>query len=470
MTSNTTQDALIIGGGLAGLTCALRLADQGVKVAVLEKGDSERYACNSRICGGAFHVSYRDVYEPPAALLNAINTLTQGFAKAELANTMAHHAATAVNFLKSKGVRYMKVGNASHRQTTLAPPIATKGRDYWHGRGGDVMLRTLQAALKQAGGTLLINTRALNLRMAGGACVGVEAEQNGARVNLDARNVVICDGGFQANHELLKAYITREPTKIRQRNAQTAIGDGLKMARAAGAQLTAMNRFYGHPLIQDALTNDDLWPFPVMDDLCVAGVVVDLSANRFVDEGLGGVYLANHIAGMDDPLAGTVIYDHPIWEGPGKAFLTPANPLIVSNGGTVHKANTLFELAQKAGLPAAALEATVAHYNAAVDAGATAQLTPARSVTRHQAWPIRTAPFYAARLVAGITYTMGGIAIDGDSRVLDHNNNPITGLYAAGACSGGLEGGEAAGYVGGLSKSATTGFRAAEHIAANRAR
>ena len=470
MASTTAFETLIIGGGLAGLTCALRLADKGVKVAVLEKGETERYLCNSRICGGAFHVSYRDVYEPPATLLNAINTLTKGFAKPEFADTMANHVATAVNFLKSKGIRYMKVGTAPHRQTTLAPPIATKGRDYWHGRGGDVMLRTLHAELKKSGGTLLVNTRVLNLRMAGGTCVGVEAEQNGARVNLDARNVVICDGGFQANHELLKEFVTREPTKIRQRNAQTAMGDGLKMAREVGAALVGMNRFYGHPLMQDALTNDDLWPFPVMDDLCVAGVMVDPSGKRFVDEGLGGVYLANYIAGMEDPLSTTVIYDHPIWEGPGKAFLTPANPLIITNGGTVHKANSIAELAQKAGLPAAALEATVAQYNAAVDAGTTAQLTPTRSTASHKAWPIRTAPFYAARLVAGITYTMGGIAIDSDSRVLDKNNNPITGLYAAGACTGGLEGGDAVGYVGGLGKSATTGFRAAEHIAANRAR
>ncbi len=470
MSTTHSYETIIIGGGLAGLTCGLRLAEQGVKVAILEKGETDRYLCNSRICGGAFHVSYRDVFEPPANLLNAINTQTHGFAKPEFAETMANHVATTVNFLKSKGIRYIKVGTASHRQTTLAPPIATKGRDYWHGRGGDVMLRTLHAELKKAGATLLLGTRALALRMSGAQCTGVEVQQNGARVSLDARNVVICDGGFQANHELLKEYITPEPAKIRQRNAQTAMGDGLKMARAIGAQLTGMNRFYGHLLIQDAMTNDDLWPFPVLDDLCVAGVMVDNSGQRFVDEGLGGVYLANHVAGLPDPLCSTVIFDHPIWEGPGKAFITPANPLIVTNGGTVHKANDIASLAQKAGLPTAALEATVAQYNAAVDAGSTAQLTPKRTTNNHKAWPIRTSPFYAVRLAAGITYTMGGIAIDTDSRVLDANNHPITGLYAAGCATGGLEGGDMVGYVGGLSKSSTTGFRAAEHIAANRAR
>ncbi len=470
MNTATSYETLVVGGGLAGLTCGLRLAEQGVKVAILEKGETDRYLCNSRICGGAFHVSYRDVMESPDILMNAMKGKTRGFSRQSFLDVMANEPGKTVNWLKSKGLRFIKVGDAPHRRTTLAPPIATKGRDYWHGRGGDVMLRTLHAELKKAGATLLLGTRALNLRMAGGQCVGVEAEQNGARVNLDARNVVISDGGFQANLDMLKEYISPAPEKIRQRNAQTAKGDGVKMARAAGAKLVGMNRFYGHVLIQDALTNDDLWPFPMMDEMCCAGVMVDTNGRRFVDEGAGGVYLANHIAGMQDPLSTIVVFDHPVWDGPAKEFITPANPLLVTNGGTVHKANTITELAQKLALPAGALEQTIAQYNAAVDAGTTAQLTPARSVSSHKAWPVRTAPFYAARLCAGITYTMGGIAIDGDSRVLDANDNPITGLYAAGCCTGGLEGGDAVGYVGGLSKSSTTGFRAAEHIAANRAR
>jgi fumarate reductase flavoprotein subunit len=470
MNTATSYETIIIGGGLAGLTCGLRLAEQGVKVAILEKGETDKYLCNSRICGGAFHVSYRDVAEPADVLMNAMKGKTQGFSRQSFLDVMATQAGSTVQWLRSKGLRFIKVGDAPHRRTTLAPPIATKGRDYWHGRGGDVMLRTLHAELKKAGATLLLGTRALSLRMAGSQCVGVVAEQNAAHVNLDARNVVISDGGFQANHELLKEYITPAPAKIRQRNAQTAMGDGLKMARQVGAALVGMNRFYGHVLIQDAMTNDDLWPFPLMDDLCCGGIMVDTAGRRFVDEGLGGVYLANHIAGMQDPLSTMVIFDQPIWEGPGKEFITPANPLIVTNGGTVHKAGSITELAQKLGLPSGALEATIAQYNAAVDAGTAPQLTPTRSTHTHKAWPIRVAPFYAARLAAGITYTMGGIVIDGDSRVLDANDNPITGLYAAGCATGGLEGGEQVGYVGGLSKSSVTGFRAANHIAANRAR
>mgnify|MGYP003335815444 FL=1 len=285
MNAATSYETLIIGAGLAGLTCGLRLAEKGVKVAILEKGETDRYLCNSRICGGAFHVSYRDVHEPPEVLMNAMKGKTQNFARQSFLDVMANNAGNTARWLRGKGLRFIKVGDAPHRQTTLAPPIAQKGRDHWHGRGGDVMLRTLHAELKKAGATLLLGTRALSLRMAGGACVGVEAEQQGKRVSLDARNVVISDGGFQANQELLREFVTREPAKIRQRNAQTATGDGLTMARQVGAALVGMKNFYGHPLIQDALTNDDLWPFPVMDDLCVAGVMVDTSGKRFVEIG-----------------------------------------------------------------------------------------------------------------------------------------------------------------------------------------
>ncbi len=68
-------------------------------------------------------------------------------------------------------------------------------------------------------------------------------------------------------------------------------------------------------------------------------------------------------------------------------------------------------------------------------------------------------------MCAGITYTLNGIAIDACSRVLDRDGGPIQGLYAAGSTTGGLEGGERVGYLGGLCKAAVTGLRAGEHIA-----
>jgi fumarate reductase flavoprotein subunit len=81
--------------------------------------------------------------------------------------------------------------------------------------------------------------------------------------------------------------------------------------------------------------------------------------------------------------------------------------------------------------------------------------------------PIARPPFYAIRLVAGISYTMGGIEIDAQARVIARDGAPFPDLYAAGACTGGIEGGPLGGYVGGFLKAATLGLIAGESVSAS---
>lgn len=464
-------EVVVIGAGIAGLVTALRLAEHGVKVLVLEKGAEERYPCNTRVAGGAFHVAHEDVADDPNLILEAISRRTRDSARADVVRALAFDVGGATQWLKSKGVRFIKVGHESYRKHTLAPPIAIKGRNYWEGRGGDVLLRTLGAELLTLGGQILRGTRAKRLTMRDGVCLGVQAEQNGIALDIAARAVVICDGGFHSNLDLLREFISPAPEKLMQRNAGTGGGDGLLMAREAGAQLTGLNRFYGHVLAREAMTNADLWPFPMLDFVCSAGIVVDADAQRFVDEGLGGVTIANAIAAQADPLGTTVIFDADIWNGPGREYLISANPTLTSNGGTLYTAASIPELAQQIGISAPALEKTVSDYNAAVANGTLDALVPRRSGKSTQPWPIQKAPFHAVQLCAGITYTMGGIAIDADARALDTKNEPIPGLYAAGCAAGGVEGGgsqEQVAYIGGLTRSTVFALRAANDIAVAR--
>ena len=79
-----------------------------------------------------------------------------------------------------------------------------------------------------------------------------------------------------------------------------------------------------------------------------------------------------------------------------------------------------------------------------------------------------TPPFFAIPICAGITNTIGGIAIDGHGRVKRPDGSVIAGLYAAGGATGGLEGGGALGYVGGLIKACVFGLRVAEDAARRR--
>jgi fumarate reductase flavoprotein subunit len=464
-------DVAIVGAGIAGLVTALRLAEHGVRSLVLEKGDQERYPCNTRVAGGAFHVAHRDVAEDPEIIRNAVATRTRGAAREDLVNALAGDIGSATQWLRSHGVRFIKVGHETYRRHTLAPPIATHGRNYWEGRGGDVLLRTLEAALVKAGGGILRGYRARQLLMDQGACTGVTAEHASGPVGISARAVVICDGGFHSDPQLMREFISPAPERLLQRNAGTGTGDGIRMARAVGAKLVGMDRFYGHVMARDALDNPDLWPFPMIDFVCAAGLVVDSTGRRFMDEGLGGVTMANRIARQADPLGATVIFDSAIWNGPGREYLIPANPTLVTNGGTLLTASDLPSLAAQIGVPAETLVDTVGQFNAAVAAGQEASLSPHRTTAQYKAMPIQGGPFHAVRLCAGITYTMGGLAIDADGHVLDEQEQPIPGLYSAGCAAGGIEGGRGDGavaYVGGLTRSTVFALRAANALARER--
>ena len=134
-------------------------------------------------------------------------------------------------------------------------------------------------------------------------------------------------------------------------------------------------------------------------------------------------------------------------------------------GGTLLRADDLAALARKLGIDPGRLADTVRGYNDAIATGALASLAPSRRTSRHQAHPLAVAPFYAAPVCAGITTTLGGIAINEHAQALHEDGSAIAGLYVAGGAAGGLEGGPEIGYVGGLVKSGVTALRAAEHIA-----
>ena len=347
----------------------------------------------------------------------------------------------------------------------LAPPRAPVAGQDWHGRGPDRLLGELRRRLEERQGRLLLGTRAVSLRMERGRVIGVTAHQDCKVLDLRAGAVVIADGGFPGNAELFREYIGPQPDRVLMRHAGTAIGDGLKMAADAGAALVGLDRFYGHLLSRDAMENKGLWPYPQIDAVATASIVVDQRGYRILDEGLGGISITNDLARLDNPLGATVICDAPIWETAGKTAQIPPNPQLLAAGGTLYQADTIEVLAEAAGLPPENLAATVADYNDAVRFNRLVTLLPERSTRSGAPRRIETPPFFAIPICAGITNTTGGIAIDGHGRVKRPDGSPITGLYAAGGTTGGLEGGGALGYVGGLIKACVFGLRVAEHAA-----
>ena len=465
MAEHLEFDLVAIGGGFAGLCAAVRGAELGLRTAVVEKGEDERYLCSSRWAGGIFHVSYHDVKLPPAELVGVIERATSGETEPELAAAIAADCARTVDWLAAQGAQFTSASPITWHRWTLGPPRAAVAGQDWQGRGPDLMIARLKDRLEQREGRLFLGTRATALRIADGRCAGVAARRNGTEMALSARAVVIADGGFPGDPELFRRHIGPRPDRVLQRHAGSALGDGLRMAEAAGAATTRLDRFYGHLLSRDAMDNEGLWPYPQIDAVATAAIVVDRNGQRLLDEGLGGISITNDLARLEDPLCATVICDSAIWETAGRAAQIPPNPQLVRGGGTLHQADTLAALAEAAGFEPAELRATVAAYNEAVRNGALASLSPPRSARSGNPKPIETAPFFAIPICAGITNTFGGIAIDGHGRVRRPDGSLFDGLYAAGGCTGGLEGGGALGYVGGLIKACVFGLRAAEDAA-----
>jgi len=465
-----SADIVIVGGGLAGLAAAIRAAEQGLKPIVLEQGTDEKYLCNSRITMGVFQVALHDMLGGAESLAKAIDEASRGYVDGALRDRYAAEAGPALRWLFGQGIRTINAGAATRSLATLAPPVPRRPGLDWNGRAGDVMLRTLVARLETLGGSLRRGVRARELITEGERCVGVMATSGQATHRFDSRAVVLADGGFASNPDLLRRFVSKHPERLLQRNAKAGNGDALLMAEAIGAKLTDMECFYGHVQARDAMRNPGLWPYPTIDFPIAAGLAVDCNGERFTDEGLAGVSIANAIARLDDPLGAVAIFDETIWQESGKTYVMSTNPFLVETGATFYRGDTVDAAAAQAELPAATVAATVDAYNRAVASKSLDRLDPPRSADFGHIWgskalPIMRPPFYAVPLCSGITYTMGGLAVDPDARVLHQSGRAIDGLYAAGGTIGGLEGGPVTGYSGGLAKALTFGKIAGESAA-----
>ena len=463
-----TYDLITVGGGFAGLTAAVRATELGLRAAVVERGAGEHYMCNSRVCTGVTHIAFLDPKEPEDKLYKQIQAATADIARVDLARCFAVNGARTLAWLTEHGAEF---GDAPHRYR--GPPMLVPAREMragldWEQSGPNLFLKGLRRRFEAAGGEMILETEAVALVMADDACVGLDVVGPSGASRLQATAVVLADGGFQAGRELLARHITAHPESLCQRNVETGVGDGLRMAEQVGAELVGLDMFYGHVLSRDAMTDARLWPYPQLDALCAGAVVVDATGRRFADEGLGGISLVNTIARLDDSLGAVAVFDAAAWQDAKSADIVPPNPSLVENGGTIWQAASLEELASLADLDRDALLATVVAHNDAIDSDTFEELDPPRSVAIYSAKPIKQAPFHAIPLCAGITVTMGGIAVDGAARVVRPDDSPIPGLYAAGSTIGGIEGGPCAGYVGGLIKAFLLGLVAAESAAASK--
>jgi succinate dehydrogenase/fumarate reductase flavoprotein subunit len=430
---------VIVGGGLAGLTAALRATELGAQATLLEKGDRPG---GSFIYSSGYVWSYRDM---PAFRREAPDGDTT------LQRLILESLGTGLDWLEGAA------GAPLSRET--GNPL-TFGARFDPGRTVSALVERIETS----GGEILLDTalEAL-LENTAGRVTGVRSS-SGEAYAADA--VILASGGFGANPELVGRYIIGGPGRMLVRAHPRSTGDGFLAALRKGALASAgLDEFYGRNMPAPPA---DFPPERFVEVSQLYGryaVAINARGERYADEGADWSETALTRATAHQPgLYAWYVLDAAglqgrVRERTAKEMVETAR----STGGTVLEAASPGELADKLdehGVPRDNVLRTLEEYNAAIASGE--RLSPPRT---GQAEPLHIPPFVAVKVAPSITHTVGGLAVDAGCRVLrSSDEKPVPGLYAAGVEVGGVSAG---GYTSGLASALVFGRTAAESAVAD---
>jgi fumarate reductase flavoprotein subunit len=457
-----SPDVLVVGAGLAGFTAAVCASEQGAQVILIDKSNGALGDGNILMASGSLRAGGKNPRSDPAELYDFV--MSEGVAYPDLVKAWAATCGRAVDWLISSGV---KVSETAPGRIWLDQAGEISLAPVYKKDVGTRALTSLKKRFEQLGGRYLNGIEGQKLVVENGQVGGIIGKRAAEEIALRARATILSTGGFSANKELLKQHIGARADECKLRGSKQCTGDGLQMALAVGAKTVNLKYFYGHLISRKALVDDRFWPYPRLDSFVDEGILIDRDGERFVDEGRGDVAAANELARSDDVTGAVLIFDRETWHAAkddafANSVKTPApNPWLADNDGEIFYGQSIEDLAKILGVNPNRLATTVGNYNHAIESDPMKSL----KIPRTGKPKLLRAPFYGLRVVPGITFTMGGVLVNGRAEVLAEDEKAIAGLYAAGDTIGGLMGGYRGGYTGGLMQAVVTGILAGENAA-----
>lgn len=445
-------DLVVVGCGIAGLSAAVSAAEEGAKVAILERATIEERGGNTRwteafirmknedevsddfeehfMDNSGFHLDPSLVsetarpYEEWPSIVKALS-----FTDPEIIGTLASEAGPTLAWLRQAGIRFSDMPSYLITQsTTRICPVG----------GGQALVDALAARAEQLGVSFFYETTAAELITdAGGTIIGLRANSAAQRGQEFLGAVMLASGGYQGNSEMQARYFGERSRFIRPiaRGGYYNRGDGIRMALDVGAATCGdFSEYHAEPIDpRSGVSEPIVFNFPY-------GILVDTNGKRFIDEASCTVdFIYENVARVINKLPGGVAYlicderldDVPNWRRSVRSDKPPMT------------ANSIEELASQIGVPADTLQQTIREYNAAVTEGefkpleldglCTRGITPPKS---NWALSLDNPPFRAWPVSSAVCFTFGGLRCNSDAQVLDHDGRPIPGLYAAGETVG----------------------------------
>ena len=355
---------------------------------------------------------------------------------------------------------------------------------------GNALAARLARSALDLGIPILTSTPARRVLMEGERAIGVLAAAEGGKggeLRVTARHgVVLAAGGFphdvkrvaQAYPHVRRGHAHLSPTPVGN------TGDGVGMAEAAGGvvDIRLKDAAAWMPVSKVDLGGGEVGVFPHLLDRYKPGVIGVLqNGRRFTNESNSyhdvGAAMVAACAGLAET-AMWLVCDKAALSRYGLGYVKPAPMPIgrfIRNGYLV-EGRTLAELAQKAGIDAAGLQAAVQEYNQgavrgedpAFGRGSTAfnrYLADPEHRPNPCVAPVRNGPFYAVKVVMGDLGTFDGVRTSVAGEVLRRDGSAIDGLYAVGNDRASIMGGNYPGAGITHGPNMTFGYVTANHIA-----
>lgn len=495
-----TVDIAVLGTGGAGMTAAIRAAEGGAKVVMLEKRPCPGGTSNTPMCVAVTKKDqeYRDkAFEVHMAM-------TQQAGNGPLVRAWLNKSGEIPEFLERQGyklgdkfasatletmgkVRGYGVGFPNGYFVHDAYFLPSRGK----GHGGAMLIRHLVGRAAQLGIDIRYSTPARKLIKIGEKVKGVLAESlDGKQIEVTAKAVIVATAGFNDDAEMVKKYsrygFTLDPSPqgggdgdlwFVQPNLKLT-GDGIKMAWKAGADKGGI----GIGLIPNAHRKgiSHVPPWVLINQLMTIQeqpyLWVNQQGNRYYNESFSDEHMTQTACiARQNPKFGYLIFDAATkrrleTHGPElQYFIFPAEKIEDLDGQItqaradgnkdVFMADSLEDISAQTGIDIDGLRATVEEYNGYCDKGH----DDVFGKDPNYLFPVREPKFYSMRVRCCAYQTIGGIRVTGKTEAVTPERKVIPGLYAAGdIIAGELYGDPPINGCGTLSIAMGTGLVAAE--------
>jgi succinate dehydrogenase/fumarate reductase flavoprotein subunit len=316
---------------------------------------------------------------------------------------------------------------------------------------GNALVARLFHSLRRRDVPIWRNTSLIELTTEGGRVSGAVLSVAGAQRRVRARRaVVLATGGIGGSVERLNEYV-RPPLRHPLAFAG-AMGDGLRVARSAGA---AVEDDHAQPVFWSPVSETPwlaggrgAYPHLALDRAKPGLIAVDARGRRFVDEAVSyhdfvvGMHRAHEVA---PAIPAWLICDRTFIAKYGLGRVPPGRRSLrrhVASGYLV-QADTIDALAVLIKVDGAGLRDSVARNNRFAETGIDDDFGKGSTdFDRHNGdpshqpnpclGPISTPPFYAMAVYPSTLGSSIGLHADADGRVLATNGEPIGGLFACG--------------------------------------